>query len=97
MLVAVIMGLSRSGPGRFTMRSRILRWRCRRISAVPFSGLLAVASWGLFRDNNITRNPPWLGRMRICYYLHYSKISGGFRAFSWISTRLTYISRLVKD
>jgi len=29
-------------------------------------------------------------------YLHYSRISGGFPAFSGISSKLTYITRLVK-
>jgi hypothetical protein len=34
--------------------------------------------------------------VKMSSYLHYSKISGGFPAFSTISTKLTYISRLVK-
>jgi len=35
--------------------------------------------------------------VKMSSYLHYSKLSGGFPAFSRISTKLTYISRLVKD
>jgi len=35
--------------------------------------------------------------VKMSSYLNYSKISGGFPAFSRISTKLTSISRLVKD
>ena len=37
----------------------------------------------------VTRKPPLLGIVRMCSYLYYSKISGGFRAFCPIFTRVT--------
>ena len=44
----------------------------------------------------LTRKPPNFGLVKMFSYLHYSKISVGFRAFSEISSKMTYISRLVK-
>ena len=51
-------GLSRSGPGRFSMRSRILRWRCRRILGRVLGTSCACVSGFSFGDSTITRNPP---------------------------------------
>src|SRR6516165_9909470 len=103
MLEAVIMGWSRSGPGRFRMRSRILRLRSLRILRLRwrdflpsrFLDFLPLRSVDLLWIVAITRNPPVFGIVRMCCYLHYSKNSGGFRALFWDSVPLASISRLV--
>src|SRR5450631_1757541 len=45
MLVAVIMGRSRSGPGRFSMRSRALRLRSLRILRLRSRVFLRSRRW----------------------------------------------------
>src|SRR5271166_2487647 len=104
MLEAVIIGWSRSGPDRFTMRPRILRLRSLRSLRLR-SRVFLPSRCGFFRRLRfgdfleivaVTRKPPFFGIVRMCSYLHYSKISGGFRVFSEILTKPAYISRLVK-
>src|SRR6267154_1957424 len=65
MLRAAIIGHSRSGPGRFSMRRRIRHLRCR----------------SLLRTLGFTRKPPGLGIVRTCFYLNYSKSLGVFELF----------------
>ena len=48
MLVAVIMGWSRSGPGRFAMRSRILRCDARGIVCGCVPGSSCGCVFGIF-------------------------------------------------
>src|SRR5271156_3650385 len=74
MLVAVIMGRGRSGPGDLPSRWLIRRrrsWQSRLLRAARF-----------FRKVALTRKPPCLGIVRMCFHLHYSENTGGFRAFS---------------
>src|SRR6185312_6818772 len=66
MLPPTIIGRSRSGPGRFSMRRRIRRLRRRSAS----------------RTLGFTRKPPLTGIVRTCSSLYYSRITGGFRALS---------------
>src|SRR6476659_1612162 len=101
MLEAVIMGESRSGPGRLRMRSRtlrfrslrILRLRCRVFLVSRLADLLRLCFRGFLGIAVVTRKPPKFGIVRMCSYLHYSKISVGFRAFSRNSTQIAYTSR----
>src|SRR4051794_35124997 len=96
MLLAVIIGSWRSGPGRFSMRLRILRLRWLRILRLRPRAFLLLrfrASWEIV---GLTRKPPYSGIVRMCSYLHYSRISGGFRAFSEKSALSDHISRLVQ-
>ena len=52
-------GLSRSGPGRLAMRSRILRWRFRRSLRICAGDFLQRLRLGTFFGTiTITRNPP---------------------------------------
>src|SRR5262245_43753248 len=96
MLLAVIIGSSRSGPGRFAMRSRTLRRRrssrlrlcSRALLRVHFADFLGIVA--------VTRKPPASGIMRMCFYLHYSGFAGGFRVFFWIFDSIVFLSRLVK-
>src|SRR3954465_7965001 len=105
MLEAVIMGLSRSGPGLLRMRSRTLRFRSSRILRLRRRVFLVSRLADFFRlcfrgflgIVVVTREPSLTGIVRMCSYLHYSRISGGFRAFSRNSTQIAYKSRLVKD
>ena len=58
-------------------------------------------AWGSRKDFRLplgfTRKPPLTWIVRMCSYLHYSRIAGGFRAFS-AETRLgRNKSRLVED
>src|SRR3954464_14725403 len=105
MLEAVIMGVSRSGPGRLRMRSatlrlrslRILRLRRRAFLVSRLADLLRLCFRVFLGIVVVTRKPSLTGIVRMCSYLHYSRISGGFRAFSRNSVQLAYKSRLVWD
>src|SRR3954469_8228262 len=104
MLEAVIMGVSRSGPGRLRMRSRtlrfrslrILRLRCRAFLVSRLAVFLRVFFLGSLGIVVGTRKPSLTGIVMMCSYLHYSRISEGFRAFSRNSTQIAYKSRLVR-
>src|SRR5262249_25021120 len=97
MLLAAIMGKPRSGPGRFSMRSRTGRHRSR--SFLRFRSRVALRlRFGAFLERvGVTRKPPLTGIVRMCSYLHYSRITGGFRASSPIASGSRYKSRLVED
>src|SRR3954463_3400788 len=105
MLEAVIMGVSRPGPGRLRMRSRTLRFRSLRIlrlrRRVFLVSRLADFLWLCFRGFLgivvVPRKPSLTGIVRMCSYLHYSRMSEGFRAFSRNSTQIAYTSPLVRD
>ena len=92
------------GPGRFSMRLRILRLRSLRILRLRSRDFLRSRSRVFrplrFRDLSgivaLTRKPPLFGIVKMCSHLHYSKISWAFRVFSEILTSMVYISRLVK-
>ena len=89
MLLAVIIGSSRSGPGRFcdAVEDSPLALVESTIALPRFLDVTSRAtSYGcIFGDFlgivAVTRKPPLLGIVRMCSYLHYSKFSGGFRAF----------------
>ncbi len=81
MLSADIIGRSCSGPGRFSIRRKILRLRCRSmLTTVDF-----------------TRKPLLIGVVRSCSYLYYSKNTEAFRAFSAIQPSEFQKTRLVQD
>src|SRR3954447_509632 len=104
MLEAVIMGVSRSGPGRLRMRSRtlrfrslrILRLRCRVFLVSRLADFLRLFFRGFSGLVVVTRKASVTGIVRMCSYLYYSRISEGFRAFSRNSMQIAYKSRLVR-
>jgi len=55
--------------------------------AIAFSPLVGVGFRALLGIVGVTRKPPQVGTMRMCKYLNYSIISGGFRAFFEIMGR----------
>src|ERR1019366_9064635 len=97
MLLAAIMGWSRSGPGQFSMRSRT-RWRRSRSFLRLRSRVALRLRFRVFLGRVVvTRKPPLSGIVRTCSHLHYSRIFGGFRAFSPIVSDFRDKSRLVED
>ena len=76
---------------------RIVR-RDRESSAVAFRVFLALTFRVFFGISSHSKASKGVGRGNMCFHLHYSKFSGGFRAFSGIFwLRRKKISRLVED
>src|SRR5215472_14852358 len=96
MLLAVIMGSSRSGPDRFSMRLRTLRLRSRRILPWRCWVVLTLRFRLVFGIVALTRKAPKPGIMKMCSHIYYSSFFGDFRAFSRNLVEGKKISRLVE-
>ena len=68
-----------------------------RLLGVALPDFLRLCFRGFLGIVVVTRKPSLTGIVKMCSYLHYSRISEGFRAFSRNSTQIAYTSRLVRD